>query len=149
MKPVTQTQTGVGNLRANCLMAAVASILEVELDTLPDIYEAEQRGLAWFVALKDALLPLGVVPVRYDQASDHFPQIAPDGYHIACGKSPRSNESHAVVAKDGFIVHDPHPSRAGIDGAIGWWILLMPAAWKALPERAAVSVAEHQEGSRG
>jgi hypothetical protein len=57
-----------------------------------------------------------------------YPPIAPPGYHIATGKSPRSDQVHAVVALDGRIVHDPHPSRAGLDGAIASWIIFMPVA---------------------
>lgn len=70
----------------------------------------------------------GLVPVIYQQSADGFPPIAPSGYHVACGKSPRSDQEHAVVALDGKIVHDPHPTRAGLDGGITWWILFHPAA---------------------
>lgn len=128
MKPVTQTHVGVDNPRANCLMASIASILEIPIDSLPDIYEHEQRNMHWYTVLRDALLPHRLVPVIYDQNVPAFPAIAPAGYHIACGKSPRSEHDHAVVACDGLVVHDPHPSRSGLrDGAINWWILLLPA----------------------
>lgn len=133
MIAVTQTEVGVDNPRANCLMAAVASILEVPLESLPDVYDEEQRGLSWVTALQHALKPHGLVPVIYDQASDHFPSIAPKGYHIACGISPRDGKSHhAMVALDGVIVHDPHPTRAGTtEIGITWWILLLPLASEA------------------
>lgn len=38
----------------------------------------------------------------------------PDGLHIAGGRSPRFAGLHAVVARGCNIVHDPHPSRAGV-----------------------------------
>ncbi|HEV8448563.1 MAG TPA: hypothetical protein VGQ44_17155 [Gemmatimonadaceae bacterium] len=128
MKPVTQTHVGVGNPRANCLMAAIASIVECPIDSLPDVYDHEQRGLDWFGVLRDALAPHRLVPVIYDQNSKLFPPIAPKGYHVACGTSPRQDEQHAVVALDGEIVFDPHPSRDGLRGDVAWWILLIPAA---------------------
>lgn len=37
----------------------------------------------------------------------------PKGFAIMGGKSPRGFQ-HAVVAKDGVMVYDPHPSRAGL-----------------------------------
>lgn len=128
MKPVDQDQVGVDNPRANCLMAAVASIVECDLGTLPDVYEHEERGLAWWGVLVEALRPHGFVPVAYDAANPAlFPPIAPPGYHIGVGKSPRSEQDHAVVLLDGQLVHDPHPSRAGLSGDVRWWILLLPA----------------------
>lgn len=134
MKPVTQTIVGVGNRRANCLMAAVASILEVSVESMPDVADAEDRGLAWYGTLRDALAPFHLVPVLYDQLSAAFPPIAPAGYHIACGLSPRQQEDHAVVAFDGRVVHDPHPSGDGLrDGLVRWWILLLPSATARTP----------------
>lgn len=38
----------------------------------------------------------------------------PDGLHIAGGRSPRFAGLHAVIARGHDIVHDPHPSRAGV-----------------------------------
>lgn len=137
MKPVDQTEIGVDNPRANCLMAAVASIVETSVADLPCIYAAEERGLDWFAVLRDAVQPFGKVPVVYCN-SEHFPAIAPRGFHIACGQSPRDPDGkhgHAVVALNGKIVHDPHPTRAGLHGPITWWILLVDAPWPADPER--------------
>ena len=129
MKPVTQTEVGVENPRANCLMAAAASILEVPLESLPDIYELEQGGLDWWKALRDALEPHRLVPLCWNVSPPEWPAIKPPGYSIACGISPRTEKhSHAVVALDGEIVFDPHPSRDGLVGPPTFWILLLPAA---------------------
>jgi len=38
----------------------------------------------------------------------------PLGYCILAGKSPRGDFAHAVVGWGMQVVHDPHPSRAGI-----------------------------------
>lgn len=126
MKPVTQTEIGRDNPRANCLMASLASILECELPQLPDVHELEVKGMHWWGAMRDALLPHRLVPVIYNVNAPEFPAIAPIGYHVAVGKSPRSEQDHAVVALDGKVVHDPHPTRAGLDGGIRWWIILAP-----------------------
>lgn len=129
MIPVDQTEIGVDNPRANCLMAAVASILEVPIASLPDVTALAERGVPWYEALRRALEPHGLVPVFYDQNSEQFPPIAPAGYHIAMGISPRHEQRHAVVALDGVVVFDPHPTRGGIR-EITDWAILMPAAQK-------------------
>jgi hypothetical protein len=130
VKPVTQTEIGVDNPRANCLMAAVASILEVPIELLPDVYEYETKGFHWWEPLRDALRPFGLVPMTWSVSGEEFPQIAPPGYSIACGMSPRSDKKHlhAVVALDGKIVHDPHPTRGGLVGEPTSWIILIPRA---------------------
>jgi hypothetical protein len=71
---------------------------------------------------------MGSFRFRGRMSGPEYPPIAPPGYHIACGKSPRLKHQHAVVALDGKIVHDPHPTRAGLDGEIASWILLIPLA---------------------
>lgn len=48
--------------------------------------------------------PIGATPVGYSVASGPGPRTKPDGAPIY----------HSVVALNGAIVHDPHPSRAGL-----------------------------------
>lgn len=40
----------------------------------------------------------------------------PGVHYIASGKSPRGDFLHSTVHLDGKLVHDPHPSRDGLDG---------------------------------
>jgi hypothetical protein len=51
-------------------------------------------------------------------------KIGLSGYVILCGDTDRGEYTHSVIAKDGEIVHDPHPSRDGIK-SIGNWIVLV------------------------
>lgn len=45
-----------------------------------------------------------------------------DIYHEISGPSPRGNGVyHAVVGRNGEVVHDPHPSRAGLAGDPATW----------------------------
>jgi hypothetical protein len=121
MRPVDQTEFGLE--LGNCLMACVASICEVSLASLPVLTWKHDDG-SWWEVLSEALLTHGHSP----RFVTNVPMIAPPGYHIARGISPRGL-SHAVVALDGEIVHDPHPSREGI-ASIEHWVLLMPLASK-------------------
>jgi hypothetical protein len=123
MIPITQTEIGVDNPKANCLPAALASILEVGIERFEDVYQAD-----WWMGVAQSLRPFKFVPVYYHVGGEpDFPPIAPPGYHVAIGQSPRSDKhTHACVALDGKIVFDPHPTRAGFVGEIARWILLMP-----------------------
>ena len=128
MKPVDQTQLaellpdGTRSRHGNCLMASVASILEVPLDTLPVLDDSHDDG-SWFTVLCEATRRHGFVTLY----AENNPAFVPPGYHIACGLSPRGKYGHAVVALDGSVTHDPHPSRSGIL-SIDRWLLLYPLA---------------------
>lgn len=138
MKPVdmrkhTSTQDG------DCLMACVASILEIDLAELPEITEA--NGLQWYEILTQALADRGfaIADLWGDNYRDpdsanrpavnarRYPAISPPGYAIAVGESPRDEGQHAAVALDGAIVHDPHPGRSGLV-TVDYWIVLVPLA---------------------
>lgn len=140
MRPVTQTRFGYPE--GNCFMACMASLMECELEDLPDLFEEccewdgdearwkEDDHRWWNIAYQAALsrgfylayLPSGVG--------------APRGYSIAGGDSPRSdvvnedgeNVGHAVVVCDGVLAHDPHPSGKGIDGDPEEFFVLVPLA---------------------
>jgi hypothetical protein len=119
MKPVDQTKFGAEE--GNCTMACLASVFEVPLESLPELTHENNDG-SWYEICRsvaranghDALWVYNKVP------------LAPRGYHLASGNSPR-NLPHMVVALDGKVVHDPHPSRGGI-GPIDGWLLLIPLA---------------------
>ncbi len=105
MVPVDQTV--FDNLRGNCYAACIASVLEMKLEDVPwpngnnddfaGIYET------WFAELNlQVVYAVPGVPM-------------PKGYLIASVPSPRfPGSNHAVVIKDGRVVHDPHPSRASL-----------------------------------
>lgn len=117
MKPLIQTV--MENGKGNCLAACIASILEVPIESVPDL------GAGTFLAVMDEYLKTkGIVPVWV-----HAVQLASawvgnaDNYCILVGRSPRTEGvSHAVVGKPngyGFkIIHDPHPDGTGIKGEV-------------------------------
>jgi hypothetical protein len=113
----------IGTDEGDCLMAAAASILEIELAELPPI--TRDNDAEWFNVFRDAMRERGFDVV--ERAND--PPLAPNGYAIAIGLSPRNQgtENHAVVALDGAVVHDPHPTRTGIS-RIDYWLMLVPLA---------------------
>ncbi len=120
MKPVDQTRFGK---EGNCLMASVASLLEISLEECPNIYdlcEGDEKRIErdWWKILTDFLHRHGYYPALIDARHGD-----PKGYALAGGKSNRGLW-HSVVALDGEIVHDPHPSRVGLEFCEDYIVLI-------------------------
>ena len=140
MRPVAQTRFGYPE--GNCMMACVASILEVSLEDLPDLFdeccewwEEKKRWKHgdWWGKLREGARAFGW-DIVYVSTEDF--QGIPAGYCMAGGDSPRSevtyengkNAGHVVVYLDGGMAHDPHPSGDGLDGPVEeWYIFLKPS----------------------
>lgn len=124
MKPVDQTVFGWPG--GNCFSACVASILELPIEEVPYFMgDPEEPHDAWGRRLDAWLRPRGLYALHFENdptAADAYPI---SGLYILGGRSPRGDFAHAVVACGKRIVHDPHPSRAGI-GAIDGFTLLVP-----------------------
>ena len=90
----------------NCLQACIASICEMELHEVPHF--AALPDESWFETMCNWLYERGYAFEDYDTVHDT------DKYMLAIGPSPRGT-FHAVVYKDGQLVHDPHPSKDGIE----------------------------------
>lgn len=133
MIPVMQTR--FGNPAGNCLMACIASIMEVPLESFPDLYEAEEAGEEWWEVMRTAVRKhrWEITWVREPFSKTY--RLAPMGYAVAGGPSPRErpeldddagHPGHAVVCLDGKTVHDPHPDNTGLGGPVDSWYLLIP-----------------------
>ena len=122
MKPVTQSRTGNNG---TCFRACLASVLDLKENDVPDFPDANQDpGVNHFLA-KHGL--------RYDEVSAHDPDTPPPvGLHIMLGTSPRGGD-HAVVGRDGKLIHDPHPQDGTGRGLVevSHWGLLLPLAKRA------------------
>jgi len=122
MKPVDQTKLlerdGVGD----CCRAAVATLLDMPLEKIPEFeLFAHEQHIA-VVSFIESLDYEYVGCLSIDDTNQHLldRHVGIKGYHYASGKSPRSEEiRHAVVInRKGEIVHDPHPSRNGVLGTM-------------------------------
>lgn len=88
----------------NCFQAAIASILELDLEQVPHFAEARD-----WVSYVNAWAALNGWSVRrYFRTDLEGVDLA-----VADGPGPRGYH-HAVAVKDGQIAWDPHPSRAGL-----------------------------------
>ena len=127
MTPVDQTEFSSRGIEpatyGNCLSACLASITGVQIETIPNFATLYAETGHWEEAFGEFLLKHGYQMREYF----YFPQNGTwedllkqssgiDGYFICGGSSPRETAGgHAVVYKDGVMVHDPHPSRAGLN----------------------------------
>ena len=89
----------------NCLQATIASILEMNLEDVPHF--AAMPDDTWFEFMCNWLWDKGWNIEDFETVND-----SPE-YMLTIGPSQRG-VSHAVIYKDGEMVHDPHPSNAGL-----------------------------------
>lgn len=133
MKPVDMlwTHNPELGLIGDCFRACVASILELDPFTVPNFCEEDwgkEKDFSWYKAMLKWLHPRGLtyfdiqVPAEFHGRWFEGPAASGfETFHILSGISPRGIQ-HSVVARNGIIVHDPHPSRAGLAGPAedGW-----------------------------
>lgn len=97
----------------NCLQAAVASVLAVPLDAVPHF----SAFLWWTGALELWARGFRKGGSTSGLVARTAPVGSPDDIplfrHVLSGMSPRGVQ-HSVVAEEGQVIWDPHPSRAGL-----------------------------------
>lgn len=109
MKPIFQTKLLPPD--GNCFIACLASILECEIDELPDLSDIEASGENWLIGLNVRLKPMGY-GVTYMQASEEKPAevFIPKGCHFIVSGLGASGVPHSIVMRQGDmpeIAHDP------------------------------------------
>lgn len=115
MKFNTQTKLNdpVRNIRGNCMMSCFAGYFDLNIDQVPPIEEFfDDPKVSWYWEFMQWLESMGYEEVRHGK-NDPSGNDGFDDYYFATGLSPRGI-SHMVIYKDGHMVHDPHPSRAGL-----------------------------------
>ena len=103
------------------MAACVASLLGIPIDGIPSWEDMGDDG-SWGDSFMSFLESNGyeyegmIAPRSSDWKSDVLSlSDGVDGYFIVGGKSPRLHtRGHAVIYKNGVMVHDPHPSGDGL-----------------------------------
>jgi hypothetical protein len=123
LKPVTQTLFGAPDgppeLIGNCFPACMASLLELELDQVPHVYQlhpetepAWEATLAWLRHHGHTIFCFEWGPWVHRSLLGALVLVS--------GQSPRGPYQHVVIGEvtaDGWrLVHDPHPDGGGITG---------------------------------
>lgn len=124
MNPVDQTRFAEDG---NCFAAALASVLEIPLEEVPEFTED-----GWLIEVNTWLQGRGLCYLEFpvhEQERWRTYYLKHAGFHLLLGDN--RGLCHAVVAKAGVIVHDPHPSQDGLSKVThaGFLIPLSAAAW--------------------
>lgn len=144
MRPTDQTRLYDPENRTppgNCFAAAVATVLEIPLEQVPDEARDWRPGMphhqSWrkywprFINWLQCGHGLSFVDVHVGELLPLDPEELIEVTFIASGPSPRDPEIlHAVVGTFertaggcAFrVLHDPHPSRAGLEGNEIKWV---------------------------
>jgi hypothetical protein len=113
MKPVMQTLFYDKDGTGNCFEACLASILDMNISDIPMFHEGDWFQRLWQWLKEKGLTCHGTIsPEDVLTYSDGI-----DGYFIVAGESPRGKHirgGHAVVFKNGKMIHDPHPDGTGV-----------------------------------
>jgi hypothetical protein len=112
--PVTQTilHDPENGQFGNCFSAVLASLLHLPIEDVPVFQEKE----TWKKEVNKFLRPYNLAFFDFMD----YPVAAEFGgvvglYHEQAGKTARESEcSHACVAVDGNVIHDPHPNGSGL-----------------------------------
>lgn len=109
MKPVIQN-IFVGSIEGvpgNCFQAAVASVLNLPLEGVPHFMLFSN----WFEIFEEWVAASHGYRVMFETVEEEVPA---DIFYVLSGKSPRGDFQHSTVGYNGKMVHDPHPSNAGV-----------------------------------
>ena len=122
MKPIIQTKISSedGSINGNCFRTCIASILEIDVDSIPAFEDME--GGQWQIPFMNFLSDNGCEFEGTGRFNNEFHKNlfenyeGVDGYIITNGTSPRAwvTRGHSVLYKNGKLVHDPHPSGEGL-----------------------------------
>lgn len=113
MKPVMQTLFHDKDGTGNCFEACIASIFEMDLKDVPNFHGDNWFGDFWKWLKEKGYTSYGSL---YNEKIENY-KGGVDGYFIVAGESPRGKHikgGHAVVYKNGIMVHDPHPEGTGV-----------------------------------
>jgi hypothetical protein len=106
MRPVRQSVPGPDG---DCYAACVASLLEIDLDEVPDLI-----GDRWASALRRWLAARDLcIDFRPGDGRPLADQSDPPRGYAVAGLRVLDGSVHAVVCHDGAIVHDPSPRPFG------------------------------------
>ena len=134
MIPTKQTviHDPANGLHGNCLSAVLASLLHIPIDGIPLFANPS----TWVKDLNEWLQPFGLAYCMVADFERHIDVYGIHGlWHEISGNTRRSKDVyHAVVAKDGEVVFDPHPDNTGLTkiSCHGFFIALEP--WRVVAQ---------------
>lgn len=108
--------------RGNCFQTCLAALLNLPVHEVPHFMDTDETPVQQHAATARWLAARGwvIVYITPDWLTCEWFALGSTTLLMASGASPRGPWSHVVLGRvtgDGFqLVHDPHPSKAGIVG---------------------------------
>lgn len=142
MKLVYQTRSGgfdspIGD-QGNCFQACVATLLQIPLEVAFDCIAVESNG-HWFEDFNKWLEQYGLGCI-YLETSKEKPMTSTDflGLHImeCMSITLYQGERHAVVIKNGEVIHDPDPNAKEQGECKAVYIFVPLEAYRLVRQRA-------------
>lgn len=128
----------------DCLRACVASVLELDRAEVPHfvalgVGDAEDEGMEWWEEMRSWLAErdLECWYISEEYYDPKFLTRASYEELLVSGKTVRGNGKvqHVCVAEpDGSVLHDPHPSRAGLISIDGYYLFAPLGTWAEVSE---------------
>lgn len=117
MKQVYQTifTDEKNGIAGNCLQAAIACILELDINEVPHFVQIYDNEYYYH-------MDMWLNEKGYETINEGY--VSKDEHYIAVGKSPRfEHGTHCCIYKAGEFVFDVHPKGGGIEG-VNWVIII-------------------------
>jgi len=111
--PIEQTRTG---RHGNCQQAALASLLDLPLDDVPDFCNNGHRD-HWYESMCLWLLGRGKMHIAYPECDEQWPPIQAligKGLYYCISGPNEDGIGHVVIYQFDKMVWDPNPSRRGV-----------------------------------
>lgn len=110
----------------DCQRAVIASLLELPISQVPHfLQQTGDNDLEFWTCVQGFLAKHGCIHFSFPAFDAEFYSRTygtPAFFHEISGPSPRGKGLfHAVVGCNGVIVHDPHPTKAGLAGDPSEW----------------------------
>lgn len=117
MTPVDQQHlhAPANGVQGDCMRASLASVLDMPLASVPHFAQLDVDGEGSFwLLVAEFCRAQGYALAMF---AGSFIWADEPVYHLIAGPSPRGGGvNHVVVARNGKVHFDPHPSRAGLAG---------------------------------
>lgn len=126
-KVVVKKSNGEQVVYGNCYAAAIASLIELSIDQVPNVEIFFPLSDTYWIEVMDKFLRFKGYEINTDKRFENFHNCVIqnglnnaiylsdcyDKYYLISGKSIRGNY-HICIYKNGEMIHDPHPAKEGL-----------------------------------
>jgi len=121
VKPVEQTKFDLsfGESKSNHISACLASLVEVPIDSVPKFEEMSESEMKLTMAIW--LKSIGYI-IEFHNSSP-LPRISHMIEYIAIDRT-QFGKQHAVIKKEGNVIHNPHPDKIEIFNTEEFWFII-------------------------